>query len=575
MSKQPDQHPSTGDRDVWRRYWRSLEQPWRVEPEIVPERQAYLRGRLEIVPNVKRGIYPFKNIRLTRADIEWLLAEHEDRLGPINWSDKQQRKRLGLDLRGALLNGVDTYSLPLSCIRGGLSDEESRTATYEECEMAAIHLEGATLYKVHLEGAVLNNAYLEDARLAFVSLEYAELRSIHLKGATLQNIHLECINLARSDLAMSTLSQVHLEKADLSEANLSVAKLWNVHLERADLSNAKLIGTSLYRSHLEGANLNSAVLQDADFYGSYLESADLRKAHLENAYLGLAHLEGADLQQAHLEDTRFEMSHLEGTILSDTHLQGADFKRAYLGSSQLSSGDVERLRKWIENYPALLPPTNFERAFCDPGTNFEGVYLGSVDGGYDFLSQVYWSNTLHTPIDDRPFKKMMSMYQQFRKKRIRERLNPSLINQSQGIVLSNLLKIPSIKETMMLLDMEDYENGLEWIESHFFIPHGQWIDTSHDPQAIVGEDSKLTSEYLLDLFGSNGMAPSDKVTIIWIYNNIAITLNIDLIVRYVNETLLVVADDIFIFDPQNTWCFQLHHEGKFYYCHSHRLKINR
>lgn len=48
-------------------------------------------------------------MRLSRADIEWLLATHEHQAmyGPIDWSDEAQGEHEGLDLRGADLRGID------------------------------------------------------------------------------------------------------------------------------------------------------------------------------------------------------------------------------------------------------------------------------------------------------------------------------------------------------------------------------------------------------------------------------------------------------------------------------------
>lgn len=77
------QRPLTGDPASWRDYWRELDQPWRIEPEISAERQEYLAQRRAIVPNIEQGIYPFKDIKLTRADVEWLLATHENGRGPV------------------------------------------------------------------------------------------------------------------------------------------------------------------------------------------------------------------------------------------------------------------------------------------------------------------------------------------------------------------------------------------------------------------------------------------------------------------------------------------------------------
>ena len=101
------------DRESRKTYWAGQGQPWRTEPEIAAERQDYLAGRRAIPPDFKQGIYPFRDIALSRADVEWLLATHENGRGPVDWSDESQRARTGLDLRGADLRRVDLQNLPL------------------------------------------------------------------------------------------------------------------------------------------------------------------------------------------------------------------------------------------------------------------------------------------------------------------------------------------------------------------------------------------------------------------------------------------------------------------------------
>src|SRR5947199_914183 len=94
------QRPTTNDPKVWKAYWKAQGHPWRTEPEIDAERQKYLNERRAIKTNIREDTYPFKGIKLNRADVEWLLATHENGRGPINWSDESQREREGLDLRG-------------------------------------------------------------------------------------------------------------------------------------------------------------------------------------------------------------------------------------------------------------------------------------------------------------------------------------------------------------------------------------------------------------------------------------------------------------------------------------------
>ena len=207
--------PTTKDRAVWRIYWQQSGQPWRIEPEIDEERQKYLAERRAISPDIEKGIYPVKDIKLSRADVEWLLITHENDRGPVDWSDESQREREGIDLRGADVTRVDLSGLPLSCVLGGLTGNEWYYASPEQCEMAAIHLEETLLIQTHLEGAKLNMAYLKRANLFRGHLEGAEFRSTSLEKAHLNEAHLEGSILRRSNLEGVNLTRAHLEGANL------------------------------------------------------------------------------------------------------------------------------------------------------------------------------------------------------------------------------------------------------------------------------------------------------------------------------------------------------------------------
>ena len=68
------QRPANDDTEPWKAYWQAQGQPWRTEPEIDLERKHYLAERRNIKPDIKQGIYPFKDIKLSRADVEWLFV---------------------------------------------------------------------------------------------------------------------------------------------------------------------------------------------------------------------------------------------------------------------------------------------------------------------------------------------------------------------------------------------------------------------------------------------------------------------------------------------------------------------
>ena len=188
------------DCDLWRDYWRSRNQFWRTEPEIDVERRAILNQYQATLADSERGCYPFKDIgsKLSRADVEWLLASRVD--PNVDWSNVHQWEISGLDLRGADLRKVRLSGLPLAHMRGGLIADEWVLATDQRRDMAGVHLERADLRGVHLEGADLCGAHLAGADLRGAHLEGADLCGAHLAGADLRGAHLEGADLCGAHL---------------------------------------------------------------------------------------------------------------------------------------------------------------------------------------------------------------------------------------------------------------------------------------------------------------------------------------------------------------------------------------
>lgn len=230
--------------------WAQHGQSWRTEPEIDADRQAELAARRAITPDVTRGVYPFKGMRLGRADIEWLLATHEEGRGPVNPCDESHGDRVGLDLRGADLSGARLHNLPLARTVGDVTWRTWDTLTEEQHRAAAIRLRDADLKGAHLEGA---------------SLEYADL-----EGADLRGCHLDGANLGTANLRRAYCEHAHLEGADLWFADLGGAFLWHTYLQ----------GARFYEAHLGGAHLDRAVLADEDGAGPRLMDAHWGDANL-------------------------------------------------------------------------------------------------------------------------------------------------------------------------------------------------------------------------------------------------------------------------------------------------------
>lgn len=359
--------PTTDDGASWRAYWDAQGQPWRTEPEIDGDRQAYLRDRLRIQPHLGRGIYPFGGITLQRADVEWLLATHGQGTGPIDWNDASQQTRTGIDLRGANLRGLDLRRLPLARMMGGIAG-----GTNQQYEAAAIHLENARLDEADLRGAELRHAHLEQAELRKALLEEASLSGAFLQEADLREAQAQHIDLRNA----------HLDGADCRDMHLEECRLQEVHAEGARFSAAHLEGATLDKAHFEGALLQSAYLRGAYCRGTYLNGAYLPEAHLEGAFLLRAHLESAHLEGAHLEGAELRGAYLQGTNLFGAHLEGAP----------LTSDELARLAAWRHRKDVLpaLPATDMRGAFLDSATNLRQATLGDAKYGSVRLADVYW-----------------------------------------------------------------------------------------------------------------------------------------------------------------------------------------
>ena len=307
-------------------------EPWHTEPEVEPARQEQLARCLATTPDITRGIYPFKGMKLSRADVEWLLAAHENGRGPTARSDEQNRQ--GLDLRGADLRYADLHALPLARLHGSLTRKEWDEATEEQRAAAAVLLTGADLSEAHLEEAELIGARLDKVALHEAHLDKADLARAHLQRAFLARAHLKEADLSEAHLEQADLSEVYLQGATLRGTHLEQAYLNGAHGEKTDLSRARLDKVYLSEAHLEQANLSEAHLEEGYLSGAYLQEANLSEAHLEGAYLNEAYLKNTSLYKAHLERTFLYKAHLEGARLSGTPIEEAQLKKAVESGEQ-------------------------------------------------------------------------------------------------------------------------------------------------------------------------------------------------------------------------------------------------
>jgi len=186
-----------------------------------------------IVPDIQQGIYPFKSIKLNRADVEWLLATCENEYALAGPNDGIQRGQRELDLRGADLRHVDLRDLPLMRMRGGLTWGEWRIATEEQRIKAAVLMQGTDLSWAHLEGAILSGGQFSGANLSWAYLVEANLYGAKLDGAILRHTRLNGAVLRRGDLRGANLFRAQLEGANLSFVNLAGADVRSAFLDNA------------------------------------------------------------------------------------------------------------------------------------------------------------------------------------------------------------------------------------------------------------------------------------------------------------------------------------------------------
>lgn len=263
MSDAAQRPTSDEDRQGWKDYWATT-QPrewferwgyWRTEPEIDEKRQRFLAERRAVKPDIEMGIYPFRNergpIKLTRADVEWLLATHvhegDGIVGPIVWSEERRKppeeRRWGLDVRGADLSDLKLDGLPLSRLRAGLTIPEGTGTTRRKRRLAVPTLRNSDLVGAHLEGAHLSRVHLEGADLQSAHLAQADLFGAHLEGALLSQAHLEGALLARAFFDASVYF-LHTSLASRADGAVSVADArWNgVSLATVEWAELRMLG---------------------------------------------------------------------------------------------------------------------------------------------------------------------------------------------------------------------------------------------------------------------------------------------------------------------------------------------
>lgn len=283
MGEEVQRPTSDNDREGWKAYWVAQGMPWRKEPEIGEERQAYLAERRGVTVDIGQGTYPFHTeqgpITLTRADVEWLLAtrDSESMHIPVDWADSSQRDRLGFDLRGANLEGVDLSDLPLYNLRAGLAwDEITRPLRPVDQALGTILI--ALVFAGLIGGVVLGSAMHAGWAVAVYGLAGVFLVStltvpfnpVSEQYYLLRRSSSKAWRQAAVNLSSATLVGTKLRSALLNGSTLTAGSL-----EGADLTDAQLLWSDLRRAHFDAKSTLQGVVfgrQRVGLYASYIQS---------------------------------------------------------------------------------------------------------------------------------------------------------------------------------------------------------------------------------------------------------------------------------------------------------------
>ena len=198
-----NQQPDTDDPEAWQAYWDARGMRYRRDPEISEDRQAAFTQLQQL-----RSDAPFREIELSRADVEWLFWNSRTNRTNGEGETESIAKKLGLE----------SFEL-------GFGPDPDLT------------------------GAVFINA----------KLDYLYYPAAKLQNASFYEGNLEFAFLVGADLRNADLRYANLKNAFLSDANLQGAMLDDADLQGANLSDAQLQGATLLRAKLRGADLRSSL----------------------------------------------------------------------------------------------------------------------------------------------------------------------------------------------------------------------------------------------------------------------------------------------------------------------------
>jgi hypothetical protein len=120
-----------------------------------------------------------------------------------------------------------------------------------------------------------------------------------------------------------------------------------------------------------------------------------------------------------------------------------------------------------------------------------------------------------------------------------------------------------VQRHLEVLTADSYRAAVEWLNAHFRFVASQQIDWSSDSDVVFGQINQLSVQQVQTLLSRYGVQLQRRVYVIWAYGDFGIILPAQDVAAHIDDIWFPATDDVFVFDPTDDWCLELHHEGMY------------
>lgn len=228
--------------------------PWRRRLCLLRLLRRSARGRPPKEP-------PFKDLKLTGADVFWLSAMHLSRASPLyleTFDDDYLHQLFTSPLAEAVTFKHHRVNDKWNAARAHFLTREVRGNFLSDPDVGlldGLDLRGADLVGADLRTALLDGADLRGADLTKARLESASLRRCNLQGAYLDGVAASASCFRRASMGQCYGRLATFTAADLRDVDFTEAVLRGSRFDAANLSGASLVRCKLTRASFRSAHL--------------------------------------------------------------------------------------------------------------------------------------------------------------------------------------------------------------------------------------------------------------------------------------------------------------------------------